>query len=81
MFYFALKIKRPEVADGTYFRPTRKGVVLRLQRGGKAMCLIAGGLERLTLDECSQEVTAIKGDIDDKDQVGGQSCPQYRYAE
>jgi CRISPR/Cas system CMR subunit Cmr4 (Cas7 group RAMP superfamily) len=27
------------------------------------MCLIASSLERLTLDKCSQEVTAIKGDI------------------
>jgi hypothetical protein len=27
------------------------------------MCLIASSLERLTLDKCSQEVTAIKGDM------------------
>jgi hypothetical protein len=43
MFYFALKIKRPEVVSRTYVRPAAEYALPRLQRSGKSLCFVAAG--------------------------------------
>jgi hypothetical protein len=76
MFYFALKIKRPEVASTTYLRPTVSGASPETSAQWKKLLLYCERLGVSYAPKCSQtQGAASKGDIYDYDQTGGQSGP------
>ena len=50
MFYFALKIKRPEVAEQHVLSSLGKGAGPKTSAQWKSLCFVAGRLEPFTLE-------------------------------
>jgi hypothetical protein len=65
MFHFALKIKRPEVAGGTSFRPAGECSVLGLESSAKRLVFDCTPLSGFYAASAVKALTDSEGDTDD----------------